>query len=94
MAVRLIGVIEAEQTEEGETEENDRLLGVAIHSHQHQNLKSIDEVSAPILDQVDEFFVTYNRERGKKFKVKKRRGPKRAAQALEAGMKMFRRKKR
>src|SRR5438105_12752181 len=30
--VRIIGVINAQQTEDGKTEANDRLLGVAIHS--------------------------------------------------------------
>src|SRR6202035_6130546 len=40
--VRIIGVIEATQTEDGETETNDRLLGVAIHSYQHENISSIE----------------------------------------------------
>jgi inorganic pyrophosphatase len=31
--VRIIGIITAEQTEDGKTESNDRLLGVAIHSY-------------------------------------------------------------
>jgi inorganic pyrophosphatase len=33
--VRLIGVIEATQTEDGESKTNDRLLGVAVHSYNH-----------------------------------------------------------
>ena len=33
--VRIIGIITAEQTEDGNTEANDRLLGVAIHSYDH-----------------------------------------------------------
>jgi inorganic pyrophosphatase len=37
--VRLIGVISAEQIEDGDRETNDRLLGVAIHSYDHENLK-------------------------------------------------------
>src|SRR5437660_4499672 len=43
--VRLIGIIMAEQTEDGKTERNDRLLGVAIHSYDHEDLESIDDVS-------------------------------------------------
>src|ERR1700733_9752380 len=31
MYVRIIGIIDAEQTEKGKTEKNSRLLGVAIH---------------------------------------------------------------
>jgi inorganic pyrophosphatase len=34
--IRLIGIIEADQTEDGKTETNDRLLGVAVHSYDNQ----------------------------------------------------------
>ena len=64
--VRIIGIIEAEQSEGGETERNDRLLGVAIHSYDHQDLNSIDDVSKTLLDQVEAFFISYNKQRGKK----------------------------
>src|SRR5882762_1213709 len=43
--VRLIGIINAQQTEDGKTETNDRLLGVAIHSYDHEDLQSISQVS-------------------------------------------------
>ena len=36
--VRLVGVIEAEQIEDGNKETNDRLLGVAIHSYDHEDI--------------------------------------------------------
>ena len=92
--IRIIGVIEAEQTQQnGKTETNDRLLGVAVHSYSHENVKSIDEVSKSLLDQLCEFFVSYNKSRGKKFKVVGRHGPKRAAKALEAGAKTYRAKR-
>lgn len=91
--IRLIGVIEAQQTEKGKSTENDRLIGVAVHSYNHQHIKSIDDVDKTILDQVDEFFISYNKSRGKKFKVKGRHGPKRAGQLVDAGIKKFRKKK-
>jgi inorganic pyrophosphatase len=91
--VRLIGVIEAQQTENGKTTENDRLIGVAIHSYNHQQIKSLDDVDKTLLDQLDEFFISYNKSRGKKFKVKGRHGPKRAAQLVDAGIKKFRKRK-
>src|SRR6202451_2225946 len=43
--VRIIGVVEAEQTEDGKTETNCRLLAVAIHSYSHENVTSIKEMS-------------------------------------------------
>src|ERR1044071_385417 len=38
---RLLGVIEAEQTEAGKTERNDRLIAVAAESHTNAGLKSL-----------------------------------------------------
>src|SRR5215468_11303718 len=67
--VRIIGAILAEQSKAGEKQSNDRLLGVAVHSYQHEHLKSIHDVSKTLLSQVEEFFISYNRQRGKKFKI-------------------------
>jgi inorganic pyrophosphatase len=85
--VRLIGVISAEQIEDGEKETNDRLLGVAIHSYDHENLKTIDDVSKTLLSQIEEFFVSYNKQRGKKFKLTGTGGPRKAIKLLKAGAK-------
>jgi inorganic pyrophosphatase len=93
MEVRLIGVIEAEQTEDGNTEENDRLLAVAVHSYEHQELHSIDDVSKTLLAQVEAFFVSYNKQRGKKFKITHMGGPKKAIKLLKDGIKLFDRKR-
>jgi inorganic pyrophosphatase len=87
--VRILGVMNAEQTEDGKKEENDRLFAAAIHSYQHEDLRSITDVSQTLLSQVEAFFVSYNRQRGKHFKVIAVRGPKRAAKLLKAGMRAF-----
>jgi inorganic pyrophosphatase len=87
--VRLIGVIEAEQTEDDKTTKNDRLIGIAIHSYNHADVSSIDQIDKSLLDQVEEFFISYNKSRGKKFKVEGRRGPKRAIEVVERGMAAF-----
>jgi inorganic pyrophosphatase len=88
LTIRLIGLIEAEQTDGGKKTENDRLIGVAVHSYSHENIRSISEVNKPLLDQVEEFFVSYNKSRGKKFKVTGVHGPskalKRVHKAIEA----------
>jgi inorganic pyrophosphatase len=91
--VRIIGVIEADQIEKGKTTENDRLMAVAIHSYNHQNINALNDVDQTLLDQVEQFFISYNKSRGKKFEVKGRHGPKRAAQRIESGIKKFRKKK-
>jgi len=84
--VRIIGVIKAKQTEHGKTQVNDRLLGVAVHSYAHEDLASIAEVSKTLLSQVEEFFVSYNKQRGKTFKVTGTDGPKKALKFLKAGI--------
>jgi len=87
--VRIIGVIEAQQTQDGKTEVNDRLLAVAIHSYSHEDKSSIDDLSDSLLDQVEQFFVSYNKLRGKKFKLKGRGGPKKAIATIKAGIKAY-----
>ena len=87
--VRIIGIIEATQTQDGKTERNDRLLGVAIHSYNHEGLAAIGDLSKTLLDQVEAFFVSYNEQRGKKFKIKDIGGPKKALTFLKTGMKEF-----
>ena len=83
--VRIVAIITAEQTEDGKTKSNDRLIGAAIHSYDHENVESIGDVSKTLLDQVEEFFVSYNKQRSKKFKVTGTGGPKKALRFLKGG---------
>jgi len=92
LQVRILGVLLAEQIEGKKREANDRLLAAAIHSYAHEHLTKIDQVNKSILDQVEEFFITYNKSRGKKYVSKGRHGPKHAAEIIEAGMAAFKEK--
>jgi inorganic pyrophosphatase len=83
LSVRLIGLMQAEQTEDGKTTENDRLIGVALHSYSHENIRSVTEMNQSIREQVEEFFVSYNKSRGKKFKVVSVGGPSKAIKRLK-----------
>jgi inorganic pyrophosphatase len=91
--VRIIGVIEAEQTEDGKTTPNHRLVAVAIHSYNHEEIKSVSAVNKSILEQVEEFFISYNKCRGRKFRVLGVHGPKRAIKLIEQGMEAYEKKK-
>ena len=84
---RLIGVIEAEQTEEGETERNDRLLAVAANSAAHRSIRQLSDLSQDLVAQIEYFFVSYNEMKGKRFEVKRRAGSKRARALVMAAMK-------
>jgi len=87
--VRILGVIEAKQTENGKTGRNDRLLGAAIHSYGNQDLRSIADVRRVLLDQVEAFFVSYNKQRGKVFKITSTSGPTQAMKLLQVGIRRF-----
>jgi len=86
LEVRLIGVIKAIQTEKKVSKRNDRLLGTAIHSHEHGHLESITDISSPLLSQIEEFFVSYNKQRGKQFQIKDVEGPKKAIKFVKLGI--------
>lgn len=90
--VRVIGVIEAEQTQDGKTEINNRLLAVAVHSYSHEKVRSIDQLNQSLLEQLEQFFVSYNKLRGKKFKITGQGGPKRALAIIRKGIKAFEKK--
>jgi inorganic pyrophosphatase len=83
---RLIGVMEAQQTEDGETERNDRLIAVAAHSRDYSEVNSLDDLNSNMLREIEQFFITYNKEKGKKFKVLQMRGPKQALKMLKKSL--------
>lgn len=87
---RLIGVIEAEQTEKGETTRNDRLLAVAAASRAHKQARSLNSLNETLLDEIEHFFVSYNEIKNKVFKPLGRSGPQRALELIKAGEKLFR----
>jgi inorganic pyrophosphatase len=87
--VRIIGVINAEQIEDGQKETNDRLIGVAIHSYDHEQMESIDELNKSFLSQLEEFFISYNKQRGKKFRIAGTGGPQKAVKLLKTAMNKY-----
>lgn len=93
LQVRIVGVLEAEQTEDGKKTPNNRLIGVAVHSYNHEHIRSISEINKSVIEQVGEFFVTYNKSRGKRFKVTGSHGPSRAMKLIEEAIKSFKKKK-
>ena len=84
---RLIGVIEAKQTErDGKTTRNDRLVAVPAHSQDMKDVRTIRDLNDHLLDEIQHFFVSYNQIRGKKFKPLGVHGPTRAEKLARQGM--------
>ena len=84
---RLVGVIEAQQTENGRTERNDRLLAVTTRSVTHRSIQELHDVSDDLIAQIERFFVSYNAAKGKRFEVKPLAGRKRARALIHVGVK-------
>ncbi len=88
--VRLIGVLEAKQTQEGRTNHNDRLIGAAEASRTYRGLRRLDDAPGHLIKEIEHFFVSYNEERGRRFRVLGRFGPARARSLVDAGERRFR----
>lgn len=87
---RLIGVIEARQTErEGKSERNDRLIAVAERSTLYENVNDLSGLSKNLLSEIEEFFRNYNQQSGKQFKVLGRKGPPAARKYMAQALKEF-----
>jgi inorganic pyrophosphatase len=91
VASRLIGVIEAEQTENAKTFRNDRLIAVATKSITHRSLRDITDISDDLVGQIEHFFISYNIAKGKRFEPKRRSERERAKALVRAGMARARR---
>jgi inorganic pyrophosphatase len=84
VGARLLGVIEAEQTEGDKTERNDRLIAVAVNSRTNGHLQTLSDLNDNLVAEIEHFFVSYNAAKGKKFKPLGRFGPDRAAKLVHA----------
>jgi inorganic pyrophosphatase len=68
LEARLIGVLEAEQAENGETERNDRLIAVAAESCIYAHVKRAEDLGKGVLQELESFFVNYQKLAGKQFR--------------------------
>jgi len=84
---KLLGVIEAEQTEKGKTERNDRFIAIPIEVKSgNPPAGSIQRLESSLAKTITDFFVAYNKLQGKQFKALSCLGPERAATLIRAGM--------
>jgi inorganic pyrophosphatase len=68
---RLVGVIEAVQTEkDGASEKNDRLIAVAATHDLYSKVKKLADVPHVVTSQIEHFFISYNEQEGKRFEPK------------------------
>lgn len=83
---RIIGGIKAEQSKERKSDKlirNDRFLAIPKCSNIFQDVEKMEDLPGQITDQLEEFFVDYNKLEGKKFKAIDKMGPKEAQRLIE-----------
>jgi inorganic pyrophosphatase len=91
---RLLGVIEAEQTEDGEAVRNDRIVAVAVEAHDYRDIKSIRDINSDLLKELEHFFESYNAAEGRQFRLLGAKGRTRARRMVERSTKSRGRRKR
>ena len=92
---RPVGAIEAKQkTNGGDWYRNDRLIAVATHAQTHQNVHSLGDLRPHLVDEIKEFFIGYNRLRGRKFKPLALSGPDKSRKLIKSGMDAFEKQSR
>jgi inorganic pyrophosphatase len=90
----LLAVIKAEQKEQdGKTNRNDRIIGMAIDEETPPEYRS-ENLDKARIAQIGFFFAAYNKMAGKKFKVLGTGGPKKAEELIHEAEKKFQKKNR
>jgi len=82
---RVIGGIKAEQSEEEGSKKmirNDRFLAIPKCSNIFQHIEKMEDLPKQITNDLEEFFVDYNKLEGKRFKVLEKMGPKEAQRLI------------
>jgi len=83
---RLVGVIEARQTERnGETVDNARLVAIGERCQLFADIKRLSDLPSSVVQQIQTFFISYNQQNGKTFEVVACRGPQKAKRLVEEG---------
>jgi inorganic pyrophosphatase len=87
ISARLIGAIEANQSEQnGDSNRNDRLIGVATRAHTHASVHRLEDLRPHMMDEIEHFFISYNQTKNKKFEPLRRRGPDGALAIVKEGL--------
>jgi inorganic pyrophosphatase len=86
LLVRLIGVMESEQTEKGKTNRNDRLIAVADAAHIYSPFRHVDDLPEQTRTEISDFFSNYHKLQGRQSKTLAWKGPNKARKLIEQGM--------
>jgi inorganic pyrophosphatase len=83
---KVIGVIEAEQTEKKETVRNDRIISTAVKAERYAEIDSLKDLDKYLMGEIVNFFISYNKMKDKIFKPLANEGPKKANKLIKNSM--------
>jgi len=86
ITARLIGVIKAEQTDDGDKIRNDRLIAIASQSRDQQDVRSIEQLDAYLIQEIEHFFISYHELDGEEFRPLACLGPGKAKKIVDKGL--------
>jgi inorganic pyrophosphatase len=86
----IIGILQIEQkSKKGKAERNDRLFAVPRRSHSEQGLHDVRDLSKPIQQELEKFFIATDELEDKKLEIIGWKGPKIAMKAIKDCAKSF-----
>jgi len=82
---RIIGCINAEQQENGSKKKirNDRFIAIPEASITFKHIKKINQLPEQLFEQLNDFFINYNKAEGRKFSVLKLIGPEESVDVIK-----------
>src|ERR1700749_4324905 len=89
VACRIIGILQIEQKSKKKSERNDRLFAVPRRSHSERALNDVAELTKPIREELEKFFIATDELEDKTLKIIGWKGPKAAVQAIKDAARAF-----
>ena len=86
---RIIGVLEIEQKSKNKTERNDRLFAVPLLSHSEAALKNVRDLTKPIREELEKFFIATDELEDKKLTILGWGDPEAAMKEVASGAKSY-----
>lgn len=83
VACRIIGAIEAEQTEGGRKIRNDRIIAIPELGSSYNQIHHLEKLDKKLLHEVNHFFIAYHSYNGVKFETLRLVGPAQAIKLIE-----------
>jgi inorganic pyrophosphatase len=87
LTCRIIGILQIRQKSKGNAERNDRLFAVPRRSHSELGLRDVGDLSKPIREELEKFFIATDELEAKKLEIVGWKGRKVALKAIKEAAK-------